>query len=136
MSMMLRFRIWLTARASATKRETICGFDEYCLLRTLIAAVLPMSGWTARYTAPKPLPQLALDAVLADGLPHREIALGRDLAVREEGHAVCGADHRAVGIAGQAGRTGRHEVRACARDGTRRQSTRGVRAYPSRAPPP
>ncbi len=52
--MMLRFRIWFTARASAMKRDTICGFDENCLCSTLIAAALPMSGWTARYTAPKP----------------------------------------------------------------------------------
>ena len=42
--MMLRLRIWLTARASAMKRETICGFDEYWRFRTLIAAALPMSG--------------------------------------------------------------------------------------------
>src|SRR3954465_3972310 len=54
MSMMLRFLIWFTARASAMKRDTIWGFDEYCLCSTLIAAALPMSGCTARYTAPNP----------------------------------------------------------------------------------
>jgi hypothetical protein len=51
---MLRWRIWLTARASATNRDTISGSDEYCRFSTLIAATLPISGWLARNTVPKP----------------------------------------------------------------------------------
>ena len=54
MSMMLRWRIWLTARASATNRDTISGSAEYCRLRTLIATSLPISGWEPRKTVPKP----------------------------------------------------------------------------------
>ena len=52
--MMFLWRIWLTARASATNRCTIAGSDEYCRFRTLMATCLPMSGCSARKTEPKP----------------------------------------------------------------------------------
>ena len=48
--MMLRWRIWFTARASATKRDTISGCAEYARDSTLIATCLPIIGGTARYT--------------------------------------------------------------------------------------
>jgi len=46
MSTMPLWRIWLTARASDTKRETISGFEENSRDRTFSAAVLPMTGCT------------------------------------------------------------------------------------------
>ena len=48
MSMMFLWWIWLVARASAMKRETICGLLDHCRESTFTAAVLPMSGCTAR----------------------------------------------------------------------------------------
>ena len=44
MSMMLRLRILLTARASEMKREITSGSEVNCRLSTFTAAILPMSG--------------------------------------------------------------------------------------------
>src|SRR3990167_1459320 len=50
--MMCRWRIWLTARASATNRDTISGSTENRRPSTLIATTLPISGWVALNTWP------------------------------------------------------------------------------------
>ena len=60
MSMMLRWRIWLTARASATKRETICRVGRVLLVEHLDGDALADERVLDRaYTVPKaPAPSL------------------------------------------------------------------------------
>ena len=60
--MMLWWRIWFTARASATNRDTICGSTENRCDSTLIATSLPISGCAALNTDPKP-PCPILDSI-------------------------------------------------------------------------
>ena len=77
--MMLRWRIWLTARASAMKRDTISGSTENWRLEHLDRDALadqrvdaPVDGAEAA------LPELALDPVLADLLARLEVAVNRN----------------------------------------------------------
>ena len=76
MSMMLRWRIWLTARASATNRDTISGSAEYCAVEHLDRGQLAdqrVGG--AEDRAEAALADLLLDEVLADLLSWLEIAV-------------------------------------------------------------
>ena len=72
--MMLRWRIWLTARASAMKRETICGSTSTGGARTLIATLLADERVDrAIHRAEAALAELRLDPVLADDGTRREL---------------------------------------------------------------
>src|SRR5688572_18930177 len=51
---MFGWPIWLTARASMTKRSTAVRSVHRLRAMTLMAAFFPMSGWWAAYTHPIP----------------------------------------------------------------------------------
>ena len=76
--MMLRWRIWLTARASAMKRETICGFDRVLPVEHLDGGRLADERVHGAVDGAEPaLAQLRLDPVFADHRPRREVRVAR-----------------------------------------------------------